>query len=52
MTNRPTTRVPRTAPAAAWISTPARHACLGFGLVPEARGQGKSGSTKEYLREG
>lgn len=36
MTNRPTTRVPRTAPAAAWISTPARHACLGFGLVPVA----------------
>tara|TARA_R110000782_G_scaffold53205_12_gene113452 strand:- start:243 stop:1607 length:1365 start_codon:yes stop_codon:yes gene_type:complete len=34
MTNRPTTHPPRTVPAPAWISTPARRACAGFGLIP------------------
>jgi ABC-type lipoprotein export system ATPase subunit/GNAT superfamily N-acetyltransferase len=35
MTNRPTTRAVPTAPAAAWISTPARAACAGFSILPE-----------------
>lgn len=34
MTNRPTTRPPRAVPGAPWISTPARHACAGFALIP------------------